>query len=178
MGRGQTGRCRTERKTGFIEKTYSLCRGTPKPFFDAHWGRLCTEEFRFGEAVDPNVDPFTAEGLEKLLRDETKNKYEPYVPKTDALSVLPPIKFKANESQQIQTISVELANYVKESAVRFIMGDLNLDADWNKYVESLNNIGLEQYLETYQKAYDRQYKRIDAILTAASSRSERSTAFF
>ncbi|MBY0161988.1 ABC transporter substrate-binding protein [Cytobacillus firmus] len=116
------------------------------------------EEFRFGEAVDPNVDPFTAEGLEKLLRDETKNKYEPYVPKTDALSVLPPIKFKANESQQIQTISVELANYVKESAVRFIMGDLNLDADWNKYVESLNNIGLEQYLETYQKAYDRQYK--------------------
>lgn len=104
------------------------------------------------------MDPFTAEGLEKLLRDETKNKYEPYVPKTDALSVLPPIKFKANESQQIQTISVELANYVKESAVRFIMGDLNLDADWNKYVESLNNIGLGQYLETYQKAYDRQYK--------------------
>ncbi|MFC7677417.1 ABC transporter substrate-binding protein [Paenibacillus sp. GCM10028914] len=116
------------------------------------------EEFRFGEAVDPNVDPFSAEGLELMLRDETKNKYEPYVPKTDALSVLPPIKFKDEESQQIQTISVELANYVKESTVRFITGDLNLDIDWDKYVESLDKIGLKLYLETYQQGYDRQYK--------------------
>ncbi|MCJ8014740.1 ABC transporter substrate-binding protein [Paenibacillus sp. KQZ6P-2] len=117
------------------------------------------EEFRFGEAVDPNVDPYAAEGLEKLLRDETKNKYEPYAPKGDALSVLPPIKLKDEESQPIQTISVELANYVKESTVRFITGDLNLDKDWDTYVQSLDKIGLRKYLETYQKGYDRQYKK-------------------
>lgn len=115
------------------------------------------EDFRFGEAVDPNVDPFAAEGLEKMLRDETKNKYEPYAPKTDSLSVLPPIKLKDEDSQQIQTISVELANYVKESTIRFITGDLSLDKDWDNYVQNLYNIGLGKYLDIYQQGYDRQY---------------------
>jgi putative aldouronate transport system substrate-binding protein len=108
--------------------------------------------------MDPNVDPYSVEGLEKLLLEETQNKYEPFIPKDDSLSVLPPIKLRDEESQEIQTISVELANYVKESAVRFVTGDLSLERDWDKYVDSLNNIGLEKYLETYQKGYDRQYK--------------------
>lgn len=116
------------------------------------------EEYRFGEAMDPNVDLYSVEGLEKLLLQETRNKYEPYIPKDDSLSVIPPIKLKDEESQQIQTISVELSNYVKESTVRFVTGDLSLERDWDKYVESLNKIGLEKYLETYQKGYDRQYK--------------------
>lgn len=116
------------------------------------------DEYRFGEAVDPNVDLFAIEGLEKLLLEETKNKYEPYIPQNDSLSVLPPIKLLAEESQQIQTISVELANYVIESTIRFITGDMSLDNDWDKYVKSLSDIGLEKYLEIYQQGYNRQYK--------------------
>lgn len=116
------------------------------------------DEYRFGEAVDPNVDLFAIEGLEKLLLEETKNKYEPYIPQNDSLSVLPPIKLLAEESQQIQTISVELANYVIESTIRFITGDMSLDNDWDKYVKSLSDIGLEKYLDIYQQGYNRQYK--------------------
>jgi len=113
-------------------------------------------EFRLGDATDPNIDPYSPEGLEKLLFSETKEKYEPYKP-TDC-EVMPTIKLTASETDDLQTISVELNKYIEESKVRFITGDMNIDSDWDKYVENLNNIGLKKYYEIFQKAYDRQYK--------------------
>lgn len=115
-----------------------------------------TAERRFGEAVDPNVDKFSAPGLERLLFDETKEKYEPYASKE--YEVAPPLKFTSEETTELQTITVELEKYITESRTKFIMGTSNLESDWDTYVKGLNDIGLEKYLEIQQKAYDRQFK--------------------
>ena len=32
------------------------------------------------------------------------------------------------------------------------------DADWDNYLNELNNIGLEELIEVYQTVYDRMYK--------------------
>lgn len=116
-----------------------------------------TNEFRFGESVPDDLDITKPEGLEKLLVEETKNKYEPYAP-SDNLSILPPIRLLDNENQAIQTLSVELSNYAGESMVRFITGDLDLDNNWDSYVKSLETIGLQTLIDTYQVGYDRQFK--------------------
>jgi hypothetical protein len=52
-------------------------------------------------------------------------------------------------------LRTELRNYIEEMQALFVMGDVPLnDAEWNKYVNELNNRGLETYVSTVQKAYD------------------------
>ncbi|MDR1637397.1 MAG: extracellular solute-binding protein [Treponema sp.] len=52
-------------------------------------------------------------------------------------------------------LRTELRSYIEEMQALFVMGDLALnDAEWNKYVNELNNRGLETYVSTVQKAYD------------------------
>jgi putative aldouronate transport system substrate-binding protein len=115
------------------------------------------KEWVQGGATDPNVDVYSADGLTKFLVEETRMKYEPYAPKD--IDIAPVLKLLPEESQEIQTLTVELTNYIEESMVRFIVGDLNTDKDWDKYVKGLNDMGLEKELAIKQKAYDRQFKK-------------------
>jgi putative aldouronate transport system substrate-binding protein len=41
--------------------------------------------------------------------------------------------------------------------VAFITGNKNLDRDWDSYVAEFRRLGLSQYLQIKQTAYDRQY---------------------
>ena len=42
--------------------------------------------------------------------------------------------------------------------VRFITRDMDIDTEWDSYVEELQRIGVEQFVEVCQQAYDRMYK--------------------
>lgn len=115
-----------------------------------------SSEFRFGEATDPNLDIFSPEGLELLLYRATNELYEPH--KTEDVITLPSsLKLTLEESQEIQTMSVEVQKYYTQSKVQFITGALDLDADWDTYVNGLEKMGMPRLLEIYQAAYDRQY---------------------
>ena len=48
--------------------------------------------------------------------------------------------------------------YVDEMFARFITGDADIDADWNKYIEELKQMGLDRMLEIMQEAYEDKYK--------------------
>ncbi len=117
-----------------------------------------TSEFRLGEQVPDDIEDklMTQAGLEVFLFRETSEKYAPYASK-DA-NVSPNLLFLPEESQQLQTLAVELQKYMEESRIAFITGKMDLDEDWDEYVENLKNMGLDKYLEIQQKAYDRQYK--------------------
>ena len=69
-------------------------------------------------------------------------------------SVLPPLYFTEDVAEEIALKKVNVMDYTKEALVRFITGDLSLDEDWDSYVQTLNDIGLEDYLALYQGAYD------------------------
>lgn len=116
-----------------------------------------TSDFRLGSVSDPKVDLFSPEGTEKMLYTVSKTKYEPYTSKD--YGVLPSIKLLDSETQDISSISVELAKYISESKIKFIVGEQDIDANWDKYIKGLDNIGLKKYLEIYQKGYDRQFKK-------------------
>lgn len=116
-----------------------------------------SSEFRFGEATDPSLDLFSPEGLELMLYRATNDLYEPH--KSSEIETLPTsLKLTLEESQDIQTMSVEVQKYYNESKVQFITGSLDLDKDWDTYVNGLNNMGMPRLIEVYQTAYDRQYK--------------------
>ncbi len=65
------------------------------------------------------------------------------------------ILYNEEEADQITDIQLTLTTYVKESLARFVTGDLNVDTDWDAYLQELENIGLSKYIEVSQQAYNR-----------------------
>lgn len=105
----------------------------------------------------PDMDLYSAEGFEKLLWVETENKYEPY--KTEDYKELPGLRMNSVDTDELTMLQIQLKNYIEESRSRFIIGDLNLDNDWDAYIKNLNDLGLARYLELKQIAYDAAFKK-------------------
>lgn len=125
--------------------------------------RVAPSAYRLGSAVNPKVDPYSPDGLEKLLYDDTKKLYEPYgqdVQKSD-LDILPTLKLTDKENSDVSTIAVEIAKVIDETSTAFITGSKDVNKDWDSFQKDLDKAGLKQLLATYQKAYDRQMKDSD-----------------
>ena len=117
--------------------------------------RALTAEFRFGEAVEQGVDLWGTEGLEQMLYITTRDLYRPYA---DDSKALPRLKFLPEEVSEFAGTRVEYATFVKQSLVQFIVGDRDVEADWDQYVENLERLGQEEILGVTQRAYDRQFR--------------------
>lgn len=78
--------------------------------------------------------------------------------RSGAGTFVPTLNFTEEETDEISEIRATLKTYVKESMIRFITRDMDLDTEWDKYVEELNNIGVEKFVTVCQQAYDRMYK--------------------
>lgn len=122
--------------------------------------RVAPADYRLGAATPQDVDITTAEGLEKLLYDSSKNDYEPYAQteENSDLDVMPQLKLTSEETTNVSTIAVEVEKMIDENSAAFIIGtrDIEDDSDWESFKASLESAGLADLLETYQTAYDRQ----------------------
>lgn len=68
--------------------------------------------------------------------------------------LLPTLAYTADEAEMISNIVTDVTSYVSSSLAEFVTGNRPL-SDWDNYVEELNNMGLQQLLDTAQIAYDR-----------------------
>jgi len=61
------------------------------------------------------------------------------------------------ESEAIGNIKMEVLEYMKETRAKFATGilDPNNDADWNTYVQTMYDMGLQTWLDNSQSAWDR-----------------------
>ncbi|MBO9606092.1 MAG: ABC transporter substrate-binding protein [Paenibacillaceae bacterium] len=119
---------------------------------NVHWNQMTplfmTRDFRNGVISDPT-------NQETILYNETKKKYEPFQPK----EVLPPVFMTAEEAEEFNGIDASMKPYLVQAASKFVVGDLDLDKDWNSYLQQLDKIGLKRYIALTQSAYDRGYKK-------------------
>lgn len=77
----------------------------------------------------------------------------------DALSVpvenvLPIMNYNADDAKMISDYSLSIGQYVQQSMVEFITGKVNIDEGWDNYVKQLENMGLADYIDVYQRNYD------------------------
>ncbi|WP_221565950.1 extracellular solute-binding protein [Alkalihalobacillus sp. TS-13] len=87
--------------------------------------------------------------FDKFIEDETKAKIDPYA------EVPIPLMYLTNEEQStVNTIEVDLQSYVEQMEAKFITGVEPL-SNWDKYVKTIENMNIEQYVQVYQDAYDR-----------------------
>jgi putative aldouronate transport system substrate-binding protein len=112
-------------------------------------------DFRPGAAADTSVDLYSAVGQELQLYLVTKELYRPHAHNDMAL---PPLKFSSSDTMEVAMLATELDKLYHKAMFDFITGNLSFDADWPKYLESLDRAGVGRLKALYQKAYDAAYK--------------------
>jgi len=87
------------------------------------------------------------------LDTETFRAYEPF--KQDIKTVIPPLSYSIEEAEALIEIRDIILNYVNESLARFIRGEDDLDKDWDKYINTLKDMRVDEYIKINQEAYDK-----------------------
>ena len=52
------------------------------------------------------------------------------------------------------TIYSEIRSYISECTSMFIIGKMDIESEWDKYTETLKNLGVDRYVEILQEGYD------------------------
>lgn len=106
-------------------------------------------DFLWTETWDGTLDPEKSNYYGILIAQSTE-LYKQYEPKEHADKIV----YSAEEMEELMDIKASLRSYVDEQMVAFATGSASLET-WDAYLEELNVIGIERYLELTQEAYDR-----------------------
>lgn len=101
-------------------------------------------------AVGEGFDIRSMDGIEQLLMEQTV-PYDGFEPE----KTVPPMIFTDEENSEVSIIETEVVKLIKEQRALFIMGQKNLDSDWESYVSALDQLGLPRMIEIYNTAYTR-----------------------
>jgi len=66
--------------------------------------------------------------------------------------------YTAEEVEINQDVWAPINTYIGECFSRFCMGDLDIEADWDSYVDELYAMGLQDVIDSENQCYDRMYK--------------------
>src|SRR5699024_5992443 len=83
---------------------------------------------------------------------ESAEKISPYIPD----NLWPSFTYTKDERNVLASKGVDIEKYVEEMRDKFIAGTETLnDQTWKNYVQTLEEMGLEEYMETQNEAYRR-----------------------
>ena len=123
--------------------------------YNGSWGPMAqvfeTAEFRNAQVAPLDIN--TQPGFERRLFEAT----ELYEGKdTDAIFPYWDLWVPVEEGNELSTLTTNIESSVATSTAEFVTGvrDPNNDGDWNSYLEGLQGLGVDRYLEIWQAAYD------------------------
>ncbi|MDY3367042.1 extracellular solute-binding protein [Zhenhengia yiwuensis] len=96
------------------------------------------------------INEYLVQTESQIASQERYAMYEPYL--ADALPIF---NFTAEESKELSAMATDIRNFVSEKKAKWTTGQADIDAEWDSYVETLNKMGLERYMEIYRTAYER-----------------------
>ncbi|QGQ95220.1 ABC transporter substrate-binding protein [Paenibacillus psychroresistens] len=91
------------------------------------------------------------EGNEVRLYNENL-KYSGHEPAEDVR--LPDIFINPDAAQSVAEMSTVINAYIKQNAVSFVIGQKDLNKDWDAYVKGIQDMDAAKYLKVYQDALD------------------------
>ncbi|MBQ3134742.1 MAG: extracellular solute-binding protein [Oscillospiraceae bacterium] len=93
-----------------------------------------------------------------IYRDH-EQKYEAAADANNPEEIVDKIIFSPEENAELDVRPAELLIFIKEARAKFAVGqtgfDPNNDADWANYLQTLDNMGMQDWLRISQTAYDR-----------------------
>ena len=73
----------------------------------------------------------------------------------DGAYVMPDgVTLDAVSNERQSSLAADITTYADTCIPKFIMGDMDIDAEWDTYVETLNSMGIEECIALEQAAYD------------------------
>lgn len=67
----------------------------------------------------------------------------------------PLVYFTEDEQDRINTLKPDIDTYFEQMEAKFITGAESIETGWDKYIETLEGLGIDEYIEIHQDAYDR-----------------------
>ncbi len=98
-----------------------------------------------------STDIYSQDGYERRLSEATL-LYEGHAP--SELFMDWSIWIDPAEADEAGILQSNLVHYIDQSTLQFITGDLDLDKDWDSFVNGLANMQVNRYVQMMQKAYD------------------------
>lgn len=92
---------------------------------------------------------YSPENDQFLLANDAVKHYQPY-----GKEVFPPVNISTEDADEFASLEVQIKQCYEESRAAFVSGTMDLDKDWDSYVQTLKSYGLDRYVEILQKAYD------------------------
>ena len=71
------------------------------------------------------------------------------------VDAFPVLVYTGDEAARRSTIMTDVKMYLEQSFGQFVTGELDIDANWDTYLKTLNETGLEELMAIEQAAYDR-----------------------
>lgn len=118
-----------------------------------HWNQAAptfrTNDYRMAQTYNPD-DP-----LERWLFEWTRDLMEPYGTTDKAV---PPLVFTEEQSKVFGEVFTSVYNTSDEWFANFVIGNADVEKDWDLYLQTLKDSGLDQLINIYQTAYDAKYQ--------------------
>lgn len=85
---------------------------------------------------------------------ETAEQLKPYLPD----EIWPDFTYTEEENKQLESLEADIIKYADENRDKFIAGTLAL-SEWDSYVDTVQKMGLDRYMEIQKEAYERYRKQ-------------------
>ncbi|WP_105614836.1 extracellular solute-binding protein [Vallitalea okinawensis] len=119
------------------------------------WGQI-SNSFR-SEDIRLTLKAKSDKDMEVILYNETANKYVDHRPGLDV--ILPPLPFTDQQSAELVPYQNTIESFYKEKIAYFVLGDMDIDAEWEGYIQQLEQMGLNKMLEIYQESFDANFAK-------------------
>lgn len=87
---------------------------------------------------------------DKSMKAKRYELYDPYATK----EYLPTVRLSQADQEQSNLLFTDLNTYVNQMKAKWITGESDIDKDWDGYLSRLSEMGMDQYVQIYQTAYD------------------------
>ena len=77
----------------------------------------------------------------------------------DAIYTYPSASLTAEENEEFSAAFVTISTYVSECIPKFVLGDLDVDADFDEFLATIESMGIKDCTAIKQAAYDRYVNR-------------------
>lgn len=116
------------------------------------WGSVQNKAWRTLPPANLPYSVMDTEMKDPNLPDHSMNKagYMDYIPEEYVTKIV----LAEDDMRDYADLNTTINTYVNESLARFATGDLDIENDWDGYLAELEAMGLLQYQEIVQRAYN------------------------
>ncbi|GKX31459.1 sugar ABC transporter substrate-binding protein [Vallitalea longa] len=113
------------------------------------------------------VMSMTDERLEEVMADSDNNEFSYWLLLIERLrrkenikheEVLPKLVYTEKEGERVATLKTDITTYIDTAIAQFVTGEVDIDEDWDNYIATLKQMGLDELNKIEQTAYDRMFK--------------------